>query len=99
MASLTPKFLNQQPEPNRQQVTSLGDVLSAANVAARPLPILMSKNMGSTTFTMSLPVRTFMERSEVLGPFPFTVVPVMARPKVGWCGGEVTTAVIAVFRW
>jgi len=65
MVSLTPKFLNQQPEPSRQQVTSLGDVLSAANVAARPLPVLMSKNMGSTTFTMSLPVRTFMERSEV----------------------------------
>ena len=39
-----------------------------------------------------------MECSEILGPFPFTVVPVMARPEVGWRGGEVTTAVIAVFR-
>jgi hypothetical protein len=39
-----------------------------------------------------------MERSKILGPFPFAVVPVMARPKVRRCGGEVTTAVIAIFR-
>jgi hypothetical protein len=41
---------------------------------------------------------TFMERSEVFGPFPFAVIPVMARPKVGRRGCEVTTAVIAFFR-
>lgn len=65
MASLTSKPVNSQPEQPLSPVTSLGDVLSAAGAATRPLPILMSKNMGNTTFTMSLPVQTFMERSEV----------------------------------
>ena len=39
-----------------------------------------------------------MERSKILGPFPFAVVPIMTGPKFGGRGGEVTTAVIAVFR-
>jgi hypothetical protein len=63
MASLPPKFANLQLD--QQQPTSLGDVLSAADTVTRPIPILMSKNMGSPTLTMSLPVQTFMERSEV----------------------------------
>jgi hypothetical protein len=64
MASLPPKFPNLQSE-QQPRVTSLGDVLSAAGAVTRPLAVLMSRNMGNTTFTMSLPIQTFMERSEV----------------------------------
>jgi hypothetical protein len=64
MSSLTPA-LPGQPATGQPSTTTLGDVLSAAGTASRPLPILPSNNMGNTTFTMSLPVQTFMERSEV----------------------------------
>lgn len=68
MSSLPPKFASlqsaQQPTQEKK-VATLGELMSAADAVTRPVPVLMSKNMGSTTFTMSLPVRTFMERSEV----------------------------------
>lgn len=60
-----PKFMPSTTTPNQSNVTTLRDVLSGTDASARPIPILPSNNMGNTTFTISLPVQTFMERSEV----------------------------------
>ena len=63
MNTIPPKYpIKPDEEP---PVTTLGDVLSTTGAASRPVPVLTSTNMGNTTFTMSLPVQTFMERSEV----------------------------------
>jgi hypothetical protein len=53
-----------QVSPTTSEVTTLGDILTSAE-ATRPIPVLVGRNMGHPTFSMTMPWQNFMDRSLV----------------------------------